>query len=93
IYLLGHGFQKPEYGTFSGKPSPFSDLHAIFTHVFQGSGQGIIMLGILVLIATPVARIVFAVIGFAIEKDRLYTIISLIVLVIILTSLLSGMAG
>lgn len=93
LYLLHHGLEKPEYGTFSGEPADLTGLKAVFTLIFQGRGTAIVMLGILVLIATPIARIIFAVIGFALEKDRLYTMISLIVLLIILASLFSGVAG
>lgn len=49
----------------------------------------LMQLGILVLIATPVARVCFALVGFALQRDRLYTIISLIVLAV----LTLGLAG
>jgi uncharacterized membrane protein len=49
---------------------------------------GLIQLGLLLLIATPVARVVFAVIGFALERDRLYVVVSAIVLAILAVSLL-----
>lgn len=93
IYLFRHGMEIPDYRTFSGEPTGFTKPKAIFTHIFQLHGRGFIMLGILILIATPIARIIFAVIGFTMEKDRLYVLISLVVLGIILTSLFSGVAG
>jgi uncharacterized membrane protein len=43
--------------------------------------------GLLVLIATPVLRVAASVIGFALERDRLYTAITLAVLAILLGSL------
>ena len=49
---------------------------------------GIIQFGLLLLIATPVARVALAMVGFALERDRLYTVVSVIVLVILLASLL-----
>jgi uncharacterized membrane protein len=45
---------------------------------------------LLILIATPIARVIFAVIGFARERDMLYTIISLIVLAVLAFSLVHG---
>ncbi len=48
----------------------------------------ITQLGLLVLVATPVLRVATSVVGFALEGDRLYTVITLIVLAILLTSLL-----
>ncbi|MGZ4001546.1 MAG: DUF1634 domain-containing protein, partial [Mucilaginibacter sp.] len=53
-------------------------------------GQAIIQLGIALLIATPILRVVFAAIGFILEKDHLYTLISLIVLLVIIISMITG---
>jgi uncharacterized membrane protein len=50
----------------------------------------LIELGLLLLIATPIARVVFSVFAFAIQRDRLYVVITLLVLGILLYSLFSG---
>ena len=47
-----------------------------------------IQLGLLLLIATPVARVAMAVIGFHLERDRLYEVVSLIVLAVLAFSLM-----
>jgi uncharacterized membrane protein len=47
-------------------------------------------LGLLLLIATPVARVAFSVIGFALEKDWMYVVITLIVLALLIYSLSSS---
>jgi uncharacterized membrane protein len=65
-------------------------IRAVFSQLRSGSGASIIALGLLVLIATPIARVVFAVIGFARERDTLYTVVSLVVLAILAFSLLHG---
>jgi uncharacterized membrane protein len=65
-------------------------IGAIFYHLRDGSGASIIALGLLVLIATPIARVVFAIVGFAREHDMLYTVISFIVLAILVFSLVHG---
>jgi uncharacterized membrane protein len=65
-------------------------IAAVFRHLRDRSGASIIALGLLLLIATPIARVVFAVVGFARERDTLYTIISLIVLAILAFSLVHG---
>ncbi len=59
----------------------------------RGRGQGLIQLGLLLLIATPIARVAFSVVGFAIERDRLYVAFTLIVLAILLYSLLGSGLG
>jgi uncharacterized membrane protein len=53
-------------------------------------GRGIIQLGLLLLIATPVARVAFSVAAFAFQRDRLYVVVTLVVLAILLYSLTSG---
>jgi uncharacterized membrane protein len=47
----------------------------------------ICQLGLLVLLATPVARVASSVVGFALERDRLYTAITLAVLAILLAGI------
>jgi uncharacterized membrane protein len=44
----------------------------------------LIQLGLFVLIATPIARILFSVFGYLFEKDYLYVVITLLVLIVIL---------
>jgi uncharacterized membrane protein len=51
------------------------------------SGRGLIQLGLLFLIATPVARVAFSVAAFALEKDTLYVAVTLVVLTLLLLSL------
>ncbi|MGA2697281.1 MAG: DUF1634 domain-containing protein, partial [Terriglobales bacterium] len=53
-------------------------------------GKGIIQLGLLILIATPVARVAFSIWGFAAERDRMYVTFTVIVLSILLYSLLGS---
>ena len=53
-------------------------------HLAGGSGRTIIVAGLLVLIATPVARVVFSIFIFIRERDRLYVAITSAVLLILL---------
>ncbi len=52
--------------------------------------QAIITLGCLLLIATPIIRVTASIVLFALEHDKKYVIITLIVLAILLFSLFSG---
>jgi uncharacterized membrane protein len=54
-----------------------------------GSGRGWIQLGLLLLIATPVARVAFSVYAFARQRDFLYVGVTLIVLTVLLFGLFS----
>jgi uncharacterized membrane protein len=90
IYLARHGTEPTHYRTFHGEPSEYRTVGGIFQQVLALRGRGIIQLGLLLLIATPVARVAFAVWGFAKEHDRMYVVFTLIVLVILLYSLLGS---
>lgn len=68
-------------------------LRDTFLGIRQGRGYYIIELGILLLIATPLTRVVFSLVAFLAEKDFLYVRITFIVLMIILFSMLSGLGG
>ncbi|WP_407402081.1 DUF1634 domain-containing protein [Chryseobacterium sp.] len=60
--------------------------------LMKGEGMAIIQLGILILIFTPLMRIIFALIGYLKEKDYIYVIISSIVLAIMTISFFAGYA-
>lgn len=93
IYLYRHGQTHVDYSKFVGVPDFVSNPAAIIHGVFTLRGRAIIQAGIILLIATPVIRVVFSAIGFIMEKDYLYTAITILVLFIILASMISGHAG
>jgi uncharacterized membrane protein len=88
MYLRHPGVPAPDYMHFHSAPVEALTIGKTFTGVAHGSSLAIIQLGILLLIATPVVRVVFALVGFLLEKDRLYTAVSVIVLAILLFSLI-----
>jgi uncharacterized membrane protein len=92
IYICRNGHTIANYHTFKGIPA-FVQLDGIINGILTFRGRAIIQVGIVLLIATPVLRILFSAIGFILEKDYLYTFISLLVLSIIFISMLSGHAG
>lgn len=92
-YLIQHGFSVPHFKTFRGEPSNLRSVKQIFKGFIHFDSLSIIQMGLLLLIATPVARVIFAVVGFFIEKDFLYVVISLIVLAIIAYSILNVATG
>ena len=53
-------------------------------------GRSIIQLGLLFLIATPVARVAFSIFGFAEEHDRMYAVVASIVLLVLAYSLIGS---
>ena len=91
IYLFRHGAQLPQYRVFHGEPAELRSLMGIVAEAAKLHGRGVIQLGLLLLIATPVARVMFSVFAFALQRDYLYVGVTLIVLVVLLYSLLGGL--
>lgn len=88
-YLIREGLSLPHFKTFRGVPSNLKSVKHIFTGFIHLDSLSLIQMGLLLLIATPIARVIFSVIGFLFEKDYLYVLISLIVLAIIAYSIFS----
>ncbi|MBZ5658189.1 MAG: DUF1634 domain-containing protein [Acidobacteriia bacterium] len=90
IFLVRHGAQPANYRVFRGEPSDLRRVSGIVHGALALRGRAIIQLGLLLLIATPIARVAFAMFGFAEEKDRMYVFFTGIVLVILLYSLVGS---
>lgn len=94
VFLVRHGMARANYRVFAGEPSDLRSMHGIFRRVLAFRGRGIIQLGLLLLIATPITRVAFSIFGFAEEKDRMYVVFTAIVLAVLLYSLVgSGRGG
>jgi len=93
IYLFRHAHEPADYRVFRGEPSEFRTIPGVIQSVIDGRGRGLIQLGLLLLIATPIARVAFSIAGFALERDRMYVAFTLIVLAILLYSLLGSGIG
>jgi uncharacterized membrane protein len=68
-------------------PAEVSRVTGVAAYAFSGRGAGLIQLGVLLLIATPVARVAFSVYAFARQRDVLYVVVTVIVLALLLFSL------
>ena len=86
-YLVRHGFGHANYRVFRGEPSDLRTLRGIVRAASGLHPRGIIQLGLVLLIATPVARVAFSVFAFAVERDRMYVVFTLLVLGILILSL------
>jgi uncharacterized membrane protein len=84
VYLFRHGHQFPAYREFRGEPDKMRKPRLMWEAVMRGEGRPLIQLGLLLLIATPIARIAFSIFGYLLEKDYLYTVLTAIVLLVIL---------
>jgi uncharacterized membrane protein len=90
VYLARHGRAPAGYRVFQGEPSELRSVTGVMRDAMDLSGRGIIQLGLLFLIATPVARVICSIWGFAAERDRMYVIFTVIVLAILIFSLIGS---
>lgn len=87
IYLARHGHSRVDFRVFHGEPADLRSLRGIFHEALALRSRGIIQFGLLLLIATPIARVAFSIWAFVEERDRMYVIFTLIVFAILLYSL------
>jgi uncharacterized membrane protein len=87
LYLVRRGAETQELGTFHGEPESLSTLRGILRSALAFRSRGLIQLGLLLLIATPVARVALSAYGFARLRDWFYVVVTLLVLGILLFSL------
>jgi uncharacterized membrane protein len=87
LYLVQHGHDPANFSHFSGISPSLRSLSGIVHNAFHGDSASIIQFGLLVLIATPIARVIFTVIAFAAKRDLMYVVISVLVLGVLLYSL------
>ncbi len=86
-YLIRHASEHPDYSRFHGTPPNLLRVSAVFSGIAAGHSQSLIQLGLLLLIATPVARVVFSLILFARERDWTYVAITIVVLAVLVAGL------
>jgi uncharacterized membrane protein len=91
-FLAQSSGARHDYGTFRGVSPELSHLPQIFHGAMMWQPLAVIQLGILVLIATPVTRVLFSMLGFALERDWMYVIITAMVFALLLYSLISPTA-
>jgi uncharacterized membrane protein len=92
LFLMRHKTPVTDYHIFSGEPSDLRSIQGIMDDVKAFRARGLIQLGLLALIATPVARVIFSLFAFLYQKDWKYVVFTAIVLGLLLYSLL-GSAG
>jgi uncharacterized membrane protein len=76
-----------------GEPVPASSYGSVISSIRHGQAFGVISLGLLVLLFTPVMRVAISIVAFLLERDWLYTVITTAVLLLLLTGIVLGKAG
>jgi uncharacterized membrane protein len=92
MFLAVHGGQQVAFHSFAGAnttyASPSQIVRQALAPVNVDRGLAIAQLGIMILLLTPIIRVAFSVLGFAMENDRIYVAITCIVLATLMGSLL-----
>ena len=90
VFLARHPTPVTNYHVFQGEPEELRTVPGIFHEALAFHGRGLIQLGLLILIATPIARVAFSVVAFLYQRDWTYVVVTLIVLGLLVYSLLGG---
>jgi uncharacterized membrane protein len=92
-YLAEYHDVRQDYRTFHGEPAELRWAPMIVREAIAFRPLGLIQFGLLLLIATPVARVLFSVFGFALERDWMYVMVTLLVLALLIYTLTSGVGS
>jgi uncharacterized membrane protein len=87
LYLIRHGTEPVDLSVFRGEPADLRSPWGILVDAWKLQSRGIIQLGLLLLIATPVARVIFAFFAFLRQRDYIYVVVTVIVLAVLLYGL------
>lgn len=68
-------------------------LSAVFSGLSHFQGEAIIVFGLIILLATPILRVLVSAVIFAFQRDRYFVPITVFVFLVLVTSFLLGKAG
>jgi uncharacterized membrane protein len=93
LFLRRHGFDPASGHVFRGEPPELRTVAAIVRGALALRPDAIIQLGLVLLIATPVARVAMSLAAFILQRDRVYILVTSIVLGLLIFSLMGGIPG
>ena len=95
VFLTSHYGDAVSFQTFTGAQSTFASPKSIVHEAFQPQAQDIVnrglaiaQIGIICLLLTPIIRVALSIVGFALERDGVYVIITAVVLATLTFSML-----
>ncbi len=83
VYLVQHGGETVSYARFDGEPGGLTDPARIVSGALGGDGRAMVQASVLILIATPIIRVLASLVLFVVTRDRLYVAVTLLVLVLL----------
>lgn len=89
LFLAQHGARRAEFTAFVPGPTTLRTVGGILRGALAFDSAAIVQLGLVLLIMTPIARVLFTLVAFIIQRDRLYILITLVVLALLLYGLIA----
>ena len=90
MFLYEHGRLLADYRTFSTTPTALWSVGGVVHGALALDSAAIVQLGLVLLIATPVMRVALTLVAFATQRDRLYVMLTALVLALLLYGLVWG---
>ena len=90
LFLAKNAHERRDYREFHGVSASLKSISGVVSGAGHLDPESVIQLGLLLLIATPMARVVFSVVAFGLERDWLYVALTMIVLGVLIFSLLQS---
>ena len=90
MYLVRYGHTAADYRVFGSEPVELRTLSSIVAGSAALRSRWIIQFGLVLLIALPILRVALSLIAFVIQRDRLYVVLTAVVLALLTFGLLSG---
>jgi uncharacterized membrane protein len=88
VWLMSRsGSAVVDFRQFRAEPRELRSVSALLKTASRPEPEAVIQFGLMLLIATPVARVIFSMVAFALQRDRAYVIITMIVLAVLAYSL------
>lgn len=92
LLLRQHGGVPAAFSVFRGEPAALRSIGGIIRAAPSLDSTAIVQLGLLLLILTPIVRVAFTLVAFALQGDRTFVVVTAIVLVLLLVGLVFGKA-
>ncbi len=90
VYLMQSAGDLPHLAVFQGEPADLRSVAGIVRDAIRLRPAALIQFGLLLLIATPVVRVAFSILAFALQRDYTYVIVTLIVFLVLMSSIMGG---
>jgi uncharacterized membrane protein len=90
VYFVSGAHAVPRFDMFTGEPGDLRSVGGILDDARRLGGRGLMQLGVLALIATPIVRVACSVVVFLRQRDWLYTVVTLVVLTLLLYGIVNG---